>query len=192
MSIVHPSPDALKRAADALRAGALVAFPTETVYGLGADATNGRAVAAIFEAKGRPHFNPLIVHVPDLAAAERIAVVTRAARGLAGAPGIGAGNLYLEPGSMTPAELLAPIRQGLYVLETMGKGVDLVTGDFSQGVFGLWIENGELTHAVHEITIAGNLKEMYRNITAVANDLHFRSASAAPTLRIDGMMVAGA
>lgn len=74
---------AILEAGRLIRSGALVAFPTETVYGLGADATNGRAVAAIFEAKGRPHFNPLIVHVPDLAAAERIAVVTRAARGLA-------------------------------------------------------------------------------------------------------------
>lgn len=74
---------AILEAGRLIRSGALVAFPTETVYGLGADATNGRAVAAIFEAKGRPRFNPLIVHVPDLAAAERIAVVTRAARGLA-------------------------------------------------------------------------------------------------------------
>jgi L-threonylcarbamoyladenylate synthase len=76
---------AIRRAAEALRAGALVAFPTETVYGLAADATNGRAVAAIFEAKGRPRFNPLIVHVPDLAAAEKLAEFTPAARRLAGA-----------------------------------------------------------------------------------------------------------
>lgn len=85
MSVRPANQTAIEEAARLLRAGALVAFPTETVYGLGADATNGRAVAAIFEAKGRPRFNPLIVHVPDLAGAERIAVVTPAARTLAGA-----------------------------------------------------------------------------------------------------------
>ncbi len=83
MPIVEASDTAVAEAAAALKAGRLVAFPTETVYGLGADATNGRAVAAIFEAKGRPRFNPLIVHVPDLAAAERIAELSPKARLLA-------------------------------------------------------------------------------------------------------------
>lgn len=78
-----PSSDEIARAAEALRGGALVAFPTETVYGLGADATNDRAVAAIFAAKGRPRFNPLIVHVPDIAAARRIGVFTETAEKLA-------------------------------------------------------------------------------------------------------------
>jgi hypothetical protein len=73
----------------------------------------------------------------------------------------------------------------------MGFGVNLVTGDYSQGAAGLWIENGELAYPVEEITIAGNLKDMYRNISAIGNDLTFRSASAAPTLRIEGMMIAG-
>lgn len=114
-----------------------------------------------------------------------------ASRGLAGNPGIGAGNFYLEPGVQTQAEILAPIRQGLYVTETMGFGVNLVTGDYSQGASGLWIENGELAYPVEEITIAGNLKEMYRNIVAIGSDLKFRGASAAPTLHIEGMMIAG-
>lgn len=83
MAIVKASETAIREAAVLLRAGRLVAFPTETVYGLGADATNGRAVAAIFEAKGRPRFNPLIVHVPDLAAAERLVKLTPTARRLA-------------------------------------------------------------------------------------------------------------
>lgn len=87
---------AIEEAGELLRAGALVAFPTETVYGLGADATNGRAVAAIFEAKGRPRFNPLIVHVPDVASAERIAVLTPAARKLAEAFWPGPLTLVLE------------------------------------------------------------------------------------------------
>ena len=114
-----------------------------------------------------------------------------ASRGLAGAPGIGAHNFYLEPGTLTPEEIIAAVPSGLYVTETMGFGVNLVTGDYSQGAAGIWIENGELTFPVEEITIAGNLKDMYRNISAIGNDLHFRSASAAPTLRIEGMTIAG-
>ncbi len=114
-----------------------------------------------------------------------------ASRGLAGNPGIGAGNYFLEPGSLTPEALIAEIPNGLYVTETMGMGVNLVTGDYSQGASGIWIENGELAYPVEEITIAGNLKEMYRNISAIGNDLVFRSSAASPTLRIDGMMIAG-
>jgi PmbA protein len=114
-----------------------------------------------------------------------------ASRGLAGSPGIGAGNLFLEPGTMTPAELIGDVVSGLYVTETMGFGVNLVTGDYSQGASGMWIENGELAFPVEEITIAGNLKDMYRNISAIANDLDFRTATAAPTIRVEGMMIAG-
>jgi L-threonylcarbamoyladenylate synthase len=83
MPIVAPTPDNIAAAAEALRRGELVSFPTETVYGLGADATNSRAVARVFEAKGRPRFNPLIAHVADLAAAERIAFFPAHARKLA-------------------------------------------------------------------------------------------------------------
>jgi PmbA protein len=115
-----------------------------------------------------------------------------AARGLAGTPGIGAGNLYLEPGTQTPEEMIAAIPKGLYVTGLMGQGVNLVTGDYSRGVTGLWIDNGELTHAVEEVTIAGNLAEMLQNVSAIGNDLIFRSSVAAPTLRIDGMTLAGA
>jgi PmbA protein len=114
-----------------------------------------------------------------------------ASRGLAGNPGIGAGNFYLEPGEMTPEQIIGDVKQGLYVTETMGFGVNLVTGDYSQGASGIWIEDGELTYPVEEITIAGNLKEMYKNIVAIGNDLVFRSASAAPTIRVEGMMIAG-
>ncbi len=114
-----------------------------------------------------------------------------ASRGLAGAPGIGAGNFYLEPGVLTPEEILGDVKQGLYVTQTMGFGVNLVTGDYSQGASGLWIENGELAYPVEEITIAGNLKDMYRNIVAIGNDLDFRSSSAAPTIRVEGMTIAG-
>jgi PmbA protein len=114
-----------------------------------------------------------------------------ASRGLAGTPGIGAGNLFLENGSVSPQQLLADIKVGFYVTELMGFGVNMVTGDYSRGAAGLWIENGELTFAVEEVTIAGNLKEMLNNISAIANDLEFRGAVASPTLRIDGMTIAG-
>ncbi|MCU1223763.1 MAG: peptidase modulator of gyrase [Edaphobacter sp.] len=115
-----------------------------------------------------------------------------ASRGLAGNPGIGAGNFYLEPGTLTPEQIIGDVKDGLYVTETMGFGVNLVTGDYSQGASGMWIENGELAYPVEEITIAGNLKEMYRNIVAIGNDLVFRGSSAAPTMRVEGMTIAGA
>ena len=115
-----------------------------------------------------------------------------ASRGLAGNPGIGAGNFYLEPGTITPEQLIGDVKAGLYVTEVMGFGVNLVTGDYSQGASGMWIENGELAYPVEEITIAGNLKDMYKNIVAIGNDLVFRGAVAAPTIRVEGMMIAGA
>ncbi len=115
-----------------------------------------------------------------------------ASRGLAGAPGIGCGNLYLEPGALTPDEIIRGIEAGLYVTSLMGFGTNLVTGDYSRGATGLWIEKGQLTHAVEEVTVAGNLGEMFRNVTAIGSDLVFRGSVASPTLRIDGMTVAGA
>jgi len=114
-----------------------------------------------------------------------------AARGLTGNPGIGCGNFYLEPGNHSPHDILRDIRSGLYITEFLGFGVNLVTGDFSRGASGLWIEDGELTFPVEEITVAGNLKDMFRNVAAIGDDLEFRSSIAAPTLRIDGMTVAG-
>lgn len=115
-----------------------------------------------------------------------------ASRGLAGNPGIGAGNFFLEAGTLTPEQLIGDIKSGLYVTETMGFGVNLVTGDYSQGASGMWIEDGQLAYPVEEITIAGNLKEMYQNIVAIGNDLIFRGASASPTIRVEGMTIAGA
>lgn len=114
-----------------------------------------------------------------------------ASRGLAGAPGIGCGNLYLERGTPTPEEIIGGVKEGLYVTSLMGFGTNIVTGDYSRGAAGLWIENGQLTHAVEEITIAGHLGEMLMNVTAIGNDLEFRGSVASPTLRIDGMTIAG-
>jgi len=114
-----------------------------------------------------------------------------ASRGLAGTPGIGCGNLYLEPGTQTADEIIGDVKAGLYVTSLMGFGTNIVTGDYSRGATGLWIEKGALTHAVEEITIAGNLREMLKNVTAIGNDLVFRGAVASPTIRIDGMTIAG-
>jgi PmbA protein len=114
-----------------------------------------------------------------------------ASRGLAGAPGVGCGNFYLAPGKLSPAEIIASVDAGFYVTSLMGFGVNTVTGDYSRGAAGLWIEKGELTHAVEEVTIAGHLAAMLMNITAIGNDLVFRGSVAAPTLRIDGMTLAG-
>ncbi|HEU4414173.1 MAG TPA: metallopeptidase TldD-related protein, partial [Candidatus Angelobacter sp.] len=115
-----------------------------------------------------------------------------ASRGLAGSPGIGSGNFFLQKGDRTPQQIIGNIKSGLYVVQFLGFGVNMVTGDFSRGASGLWIENGELAYPVEEITVAGNLKDMLNNISEIGNDLEFRSSTAAPTLRIDGMMIAGA
>lgn len=115
-----------------------------------------------------------------------------AARSLAGTPSIGYGNFFLEKGARSPQQIIADIKQGLYIVDLIGFGVNLVTGDFSRGATGIWIENGELTYPVEEVTVAGNLKEMFNNISEIGNDLEFRSSVTSPTLRIDGMTIAGA
>jgi PmbA protein len=113
------------------------------------------------------------------------------ARGLAGNPGIGPGNFFLQPGSRSPKEILADIEEGLYVTEFLGFGVNMVTGDYSRGASGLWISKGEFAYPVEEITVAGNLKDVFFNISEIGNDLEFRGSVACPTIRIDGLTVAG-
>jgi PmbA protein len=100
-------------------------------------------------------------------------------------------NLMLMAGPSTPAELIASVKRGLYVTELIGFGVNAVTGDYSRGAVGLWIENGELTHPVEEVTVAGNLLEMFTRIEGIGNDLTLRDRTAAPTLLIGRMVVAG-
>jgi len=114
-----------------------------------------------------------------------------ASRGLAGTPGIGPGNYFLQPGRKTPKQIIAQIPEGLYVTEFLGHGVNLVTGDYSRGASGLWISGGELTYPVEEITVAGNLKELFFNISEIGNDLEFRGSVASPTIRVDGLIVGG-
>lgn len=114
-----------------------------------------------------------------------------AARGLAGTPGIGPGNYFLQPGTKTPQEIIGGIKEGLYVTEFLGHGANLVTGDYSRGASGMWISGGEFAYPVEEITVAGNLKEMFFNISEIGNDLEFRGSMAAPTVRVDGLIVGG-
>ncbi|WP_447972869.1 TldD/PmbA family protein [Nitrospira sp. Kam-Ns4a] len=114
-----------------------------------------------------------------------------AVRGVGDVPSVGPTNFYLVPGAADPGEIIRSVRDGLYVTELIGFGVNLVTGDYSRGAAGLWIENGQLAYPVEEITIAGNLKRMFASIEAVGNDLTFRGRIASPTLKIAEMTVAG-
>lgn len=128
----------------------------------------------------------------DVASAAQLGLAPtgHASRGTSGPPGAATSNLHLEGGTATPAALIADIADGIYVTELIGMGVNGLTGDYSRGASGFRIERGEITHAVAELTIAGNLIDMLGRLQA-ANDLVFRHASNAPTLRIDGMTVAG-
>jgi PmbA protein len=128
----------------------------------------------------------------DLRSARQLGLHTtgHAARGTGGPPSPSATNLYMEPGALSAVELMRDIRDGLYVTELIGMGVNPVTGDYSRGAAGFWIENGEIAYPVSGVTIAGNLKDMFRNLTP-ASDLEFRHGTNAPTLRVEGMTVAG-
>jgi PmbA protein len=129
----------------------------------------------------------------DSASARQLNLATtgHAARGTGGPPHPAPTNLYLEPGDKTPEALMKDLCDGFYVTDLIGMGVNGVTGDYSRGAAGFWIENGALAYPVSEVTIAGNLKDMYRNLTP-ANDLVFRYGFDAPTIRVDGMTIAGA
>jgi PmbA protein len=114
-----------------------------------------------------------------------------ASRGTGGPPGPSATNLWLEPGKLTPAELMADITEGLFVTDLIGMGVNGITGDYSRGAAGFMIRNGRLAEAVSEVTIAGNLRDIFLNM-APANDLVFRRGTDSPTVRVEGLTLAGA
>jgi len=120
-----------------------------------------------------------------------LASTGNASRGIGESPSVGPTNFYLVPGTTAPAEILRSVREGLYVTELIGFGVNMVTGDYSRGAAGFWIENGELAYPVEEITIAGNLKQMFADIEVVGSDLEFRGRIASPTIKIREMMIAG-
>ncbi len=114
-----------------------------------------------------------------------------AARSFADTPVASPTNFYLKPGFASPEAIIRSVDSGLYVIELVGFGVNPVTGDYSRGTVGIWIEKGKLTYPVEEITIAGNLLEMFQNIEVVGDDLQLRSTVAAPTLKISRMTIAG-
>ena len=128
----------------------------------------------------------------DIASAAKLGLTQngQAARGMGSAPSPGSSNFYLENGDISLDDLIADIDEGFLVTEMMGSSVDMITGDYSRGADGFWISGGKGGHPVSEATIAGNLKDMFMAITR-ANDIDMRKSTAAPSLRIDGMMVAG-
>ncbi|WP_426436798.1 TldD/PmbA family protein [Bradyrhizobium genosp. P] len=134
----------------------------------------------------------LTTWVLDSATARELGLVTtgHAHRGVSSSPSPGTYNLHLEPGTATPKELISDIKQGFYVTDLIGSGVNGVTGDYSRGASGFWIENGEITYPVSEVTIAGHLLPMFKSLVA-ANDLEFRYGVNAPTLRIEGLTLGG-
>jgi PmbA protein len=179
------------------RLGELVFAPEVTVVddplrrrGLASRPFDGEGIAA-----GRRKLvdgGVLATWLLDLASARRLGLATtgHASRGGATLGSPGPTNLTLEPGALAPADLIKDIRSGFYVTEMMGMGVNTVTGDYSRGASGFWIEDGELAHPVSEVTVAGNLADMFRRLVP-ASDLEIRGTTDAPTVRIDGLTVAG-
>ncbi|MGD9924486.1 MAG: TldD/PmbA family protein [Pseudorhodoplanes sp.] len=134
----------------------------------------------------------LISWLLDSATARELGMATtgHASRGVSSPPSPTPTNLYLEAGTLTPQQLIAETGNGFYVTDLIGMGTNLVTGDYSRGAAGFWIENGELTYPVSEVTIAGHLLDMFRTLTP-ANDLAFKYGTNAPTLRVEGLTLAG-
>lgn len=134
----------------------------------------------------------LTTWILDLATSRQLGLETtgHASRGTGGPPSPSATNLHMAAGSVSKDDLIGAIDNGFYVTEMIGMGVNNVTGDYSRGAGGFWIENGEIAYPVNEITIAGNLRDMFMNLTP-ADDLEFKRATNAPTVRVDGMTIAG-
>jgi PmbA protein len=179
------------------RLGSRVAAPAITIVddGLVASALGSRP----FDGEGLATRRTVLVndgvlesYLLDSYSARKLGMVSthHAARDGSGVT-VGTTNLMLLPGSATPSEMIASVRNGLYVTELIGFGVNGVTGDYSRGAVGLWIENGELTYPVEEVTVAGNLLDMLAGVEGVGNDLVLRDRTSAPTLLIGRMVVAG-
>ena len=134
----------------------------------------------------------LTTWILDLATSRQLGLETtgHASRGTGGPPSPSATNVHLAVGNISKKDLIGAIDNGFYVTELIGMGVNNVTGDYSRGAGGFWIENGEIAYPVNEVTIAGNLKDMFMHMTP-ADDLEFKRATNAPTVRVDGMTIAG-
>ncbi len=180
------------------RLGEVIAPPTVTVlddsllsHGLG---------SRPFDGEGLPTRKTTVVergvltsYLLDTYSGKKLGLAStgNASRSVGESPSVGPTNFHLVPGGTDPRDIIASVKQGLYVTELIGFGVNLVTGDYSKGAAGLWIENGELAYPVEEITIAGNLKQMLRDIEMIGNDLRFRSRVVSPTIKIAEMTIAG-
>ena len=158
--------------------------------GLGSRAVRRRGPAdqALCRDRRRPPHD--LAARPAAARQLKLKPTGHAARGTSGPPSPTTSNFYLEKGKLSVDELMGDIKSGLYITDLIGFGVNGVTGDYSRGASGFWIENGKLAWPVSGITVAGNLKDMFLNMTP-ANDLQFKSSTNAPTVRIEGLTVAG-
>jgi PmbA protein len=153
-----------------------------------------------FDAEGLPITKKTIVekgqlksYLLDTYSAKKLGMAStgNASRSVGEPPGVSPTNFYFAPGAHSAEEIIASVPNGFYITELIGFGVNMVTGDYSRGATGLWIENGQLAYPVEEVTIAGNLKDMLQNIEMVGNDLDMRGRIAAPTIKISRMTVAG-
>lgn len=178
--------------------GAQIAPPFVTVYddgrmpgGLGTRPFDGEGLPtrkqAVIE-RGR-----LTSYLLDTYSGRKLGLAStgNAARSIGESPSAGPTNFYMVPGTTSPETILASVRHGLYVTDLIGFGINMVTGDYSRGASGFWIENGELAYPVEEITIAGNLKQMYADIEMIGTDLVFRGRIACPTVKLAEMTIAG-
>lgn len=178
--------------------GEKIASPLLTVYD---DGTLPRGLGSKpFDAEGLSTQKTMVIekgvlksYLLDRYSANKLGLAStaNASRGVGDSPGVSPTNLYIPAGAVPPDEIIRSIQSGLYVTELIGFGVNLVTGDYSRGAVGMWIEGGELAYPVEEITIAGNLREMLKGIELVGNDLSLNRRIAAPTLKISEMTVAG-
>jgi PmbA protein len=180
------------------RLGERIAPETVTIYddgrmpgGLGSKPFDGEGLATrknVVVEQGL-----LKTYLLDTYAARKLNLTStgNASRSVGEAPSAGATNFYLAPGVLSPEEIVRSVKRGLYVTELIGFGINMVTGDYSRGAVGFWIEDGELAYPVEEITIAGNLRDMWMNVEAIGNDLAFRGRIASPTVKIAEMTVAG-
>lgn len=180
------------------RLGERIAPDSVTVYddgrmpgGLGSKPFDGEGLATrtnVIVERG-----VLKTYLLDTYAARKLNLAStgNASRSVGEAPSVGSTNFYLAPGTSSPDAIIRSVTRGLYVTELIGFGINLVTGDYSRGAVGFWIENGELAYPVEEITIAGNLKDMWLRVEEIGNDLVFRGRTAAPTVKIAEMTVAG-
>ncbi|MGH7231462.1 MAG: TldD/PmbA family protein [Nitrospiraceae bacterium] len=178
--------------------GKKIAPDTITIYDDGR--LRGGLGSRPFDGEGLPTRKNAIVergvlqnYLLDTYSGKKLGLVStgNASRGVGESPSVGPTNFYLLPGAVSPDEMIRSVREGLYVTELIGFGINMVTGDYSRGAAGFWIENGELAYPVEEITIAGNLKQMLANIDIIGNDLEFRGRIASPTIKISEMMIAG-